>query len=710
MRGYGAGVLAAWAAVVCLCVAGCGSGSTTKLLAVTTTSLPNGTVGAPYTPSLQATGGTPGYTWSQTSGGAMPNGVTLSSAGQFSGTPTAAGTFGPYVFQVTDSATPTAATASSVSMSILITGASLSVITSSLPSGTVGAAYSVTLAATGGTAPDTWAETSGGALPPGIASVTSAGVIAGTPTTPGTYGPYVFTVTDSKAATAASASLSLVIAGTAATTCTPLGNEAALGTATSYAFLLKGRDGSGNPIDIAGSFTPNGAGGISNAAIDYNGYSNGPQQAQINLSGSSYSFGTSTLGCLSLSFASPVGSASGVTFRFALSGLDGSGVDHVGRIMESDNVSGTGTNASGSMRVQTATDFALSALQPRYAFGVEGWSVAPGNAGLYRNTFAGSFSNANGTTSAGYADLNQGGTISGELRGGTGQLGAIDAGTGRGSGRFAITTLTGSTYTFAFTFYVINGSALYLISANSPVGVGAPALLAGRALVSNSTFSTDALNGSYLLTAQGLDTTGSNGNRGKNIVEIATVSATSAGTIPLATFYINDAGVYTSQAYTNATYAVEAVSGRATLTSGTATLPVIYLTADSASDDGIAGFVVANDAMSQSGVLVTQTTVTPNYTLASVTGNFVSGTAEDVDGANGSFLGTFTFNGTGGYGVVSQTTGSLTNTPKAGTIAINADGSGSLDGGNFLLVTNGNMLFAIPDTGDPVVFVITNGL
>src|SRR6516164_421858 len=228
MRGYGAGVLAAWAAVVCLCVAGCGSGSTTKLLAVTTTSLPNGTVGAPYTPSLEATGGTPGYTWSQTSGGAMPDGVTLSSAGQFSGTPTVAGTFGPYVFQVKDSASPTAATATSASLSITIAGASLSVTTGSLPSGTVGAAYSVTLTAVGGSAPYIWTETSGGALPPGIANVTSAGAIAGTPTTPGSYGPYVFTVTDSKNATAASVRLGMTISGTAAAKYTSLGNEAVL--------------------------------------------------------------------------------------------------------------------------------------------------------------------------------------------------------------------------------------------------------------------------------------------------------------------------------------------------------------------------------------------------------------------------------------------------------------------------------------------------
>src|SRR3974390_255812 len=142
MQGYRMGVFVAVAILVAVgLVAGCGGGSGTTLLTITSTSLPNGTVGTPYTPTLQATGGTPGYTWSQTSGGAMPNGVTLSSAGQFSGTPTAAGTFGPYVFQVTDSASPTAATANSASMSITIAAPPLSVTTSGLPTGNNGGAY-----------------------------------------------------------------------------------------------------------------------------------------------------------------------------------------------------------------------------------------------------------------------------------------------------------------------------------------------------------------------------------------------------------------------------------------------------------------------------------------------------------------------------------------------------------------------------------------
>src|ERR1700739_4881316 len=87
---------------VCFLISGCSSGSTVRLT-VTTTSLPNGGIGAPYTASLDASGGTPGYTWSECPGGAMPMRISLGSNGIFNGAPQVAGNFGPYVFQVTDS-------------------------------------------------------------------------------------------------------------------------------------------------------------------------------------------------------------------------------------------------------------------------------------------------------------------------------------------------------------------------------------------------------------------------------------------------------------------------------------------------------------------------------------------------------------------------------------------------------------------------------
>jgi len=78
---------------------GSGGGTTGALsftvvapLAITTASLPGGSIGSPYSATLQATGGTTPYSWAITTG-ALPIGLTLnSSTGVISGTPTAAGT------------------------------------------------------------------------------------------------------------------------------------------------------------------------------------------------------------------------------------------------------------------------------------------------------------------------------------------------------------------------------------------------------------------------------------------------------------------------------------------------------------------------------------------------------------------------------------------------------------------------------------------
>jgi hypothetical protein len=73
---------------------------------ITTSSLPNGTVGVAYSQTLAATGGTVAYTWSIASG-TLPAGLALSAGGVISGTPTSAG--GPTVvtFRVTDSTSAT---------------------------------------------------------------------------------------------------------------------------------------------------------------------------------------------------------------------------------------------------------------------------------------------------------------------------------------------------------------------------------------------------------------------------------------------------------------------------------------------------------------------------------------------------------------------------------------------------------------------------
>src|SRR6185369_9410296 len=70
---------------------------------ITTTSVPSGIVSTAYSTSLAASGGTTPYAWSIVSGsGSLPAGLTLSSAGVVSGTPTAAGTSN-FTVKVTDS-------------------------------------------------------------------------------------------------------------------------------------------------------------------------------------------------------------------------------------------------------------------------------------------------------------------------------------------------------------------------------------------------------------------------------------------------------------------------------------------------------------------------------------------------------------------------------------------------------------------------------
>ena len=150
-------------------------------LRVTTTSLPSGQVGTAYSTTLAASGGTPPYQWSVSSG-ALPPGLTLAaSTGVISGTPTTAENAEAVTIQVSDSGTPRQS--SSQSMSVIISPPTLRVTTTSLPSGQVGTAYSTTLAASGGTPPYQWSVSSG-ALPPGLTLAASTGVISGTPTTP----------------------------------------------------------------------------------------------------------------------------------------------------------------------------------------------------------------------------------------------------------------------------------------------------------------------------------------------------------------------------------------------------------------------------------------------------------------------------------------------------------------------------------------------
>ena len=111
---------------------------------VSTTVLPGGAVGAAYSATLSATGGSAPYSWSIPTG-SLPAGLTLTaSSGVIGGTPTTAGAFS-FTVQVTDSSSP-APKSASAPLGITI-NAPVSISTASLPGGVDQVAYSATLAA-----------------------------------------------------------------------------------------------------------------------------------------------------------------------------------------------------------------------------------------------------------------------------------------------------------------------------------------------------------------------------------------------------------------------------------------------------------------------------------------------------------------------------------------------------------------------------------
>jgi Protein of unknown function (DUF3500)/Putative Ig domain len=81
---------------------------------ISTTSLSSGVVGSAYSQTLVATSGTTPYTWSLDSG-SLPSGLSLSSAGVISGTPTAAAS-SSFVVKVTDANSSTATQSLSISV------------------------------------------------------------------------------------------------------------------------------------------------------------------------------------------------------------------------------------------------------------------------------------------------------------------------------------------------------------------------------------------------------------------------------------------------------------------------------------------------------------------------------------------------------------------------------------------------------------------
>ena len=213
------------------------------VLHFTTSSLPVGLVGTGYLAAITASGGTPPYIFSLTppiitasvtrraTSSGLPPGLTLASNGVISGTPNTTGTYNFTVY-VTDSIGFTVSAGYSISIAI----PALTFITTSLPSGVVGAQYVATIGATGGV-PSYSFSVIGGSPPPGV-SMGSNGFLIGTPTTAGTFN-FTVQVNDSGGGTA-SALFSITIAVPPLTITTGTLPGAPAGTPLNIAFAANG--------------------------------------------------------------------------------------------------------------------------------------------------------------------------------------------------------------------------------------------------------------------------------------------------------------------------------------------------------------------------------------------------------------------------------------------------------------------------------------
>ncbi|MCM3874880.1 MAG: putative Ig domain-containing protein [Thermoanaerobaculia bacterium] len=219
-------------------VAGCSGATAYSLvivcptITVTNPSTTTGTVDAAFSQTFTQTGAAGTATFTTTS--TLPTGLTLATDGTLSGTPGQNGTF-PITVKVTDS---NGCTGTGSTYTLVIACQTITVTNPGVATGTVDAAFTQTFTQSGvGThTPATF--TTASTLPSGL-TLSTAGVLSGTPGQPGTF-PIVVTVTDANGCTGTSSTYNLVIACQTITVTNPAVTAGTYNTAFSQTFTQTG--------------------------------------------------------------------------------------------------------------------------------------------------------------------------------------------------------------------------------------------------------------------------------------------------------------------------------------------------------------------------------------------------------------------------------------------------------------------------------------
>ncbi len=565
-----------------------------------------------------------------------------------------------------------------------ITGSALPVIqTVSFAPGTVGTAYAATsLQATNGTGPYTWTILSG-LLPPGM-SLTSDGILAGTPSAAGSF-PITLQATDS-AMNSGQAQVTITVSFPLEGSCgAPAGQEAALNG--EYAFLLEGSDKSG-PTAVVGSFTADGTGNVTGGQFDRSSIF-----PTVNLSvdptASNFTLDSFNRGCLTLSTSAGV-------FEYRLSAVrDNSGNAIQGYLIAFDS---SGVRVQGTFKKQDPTAFATNQINGSYALGVES------NLVKYRRFAAiGSFTASGGTVNSGAIDTNLTGNIdeSGIPVDGTPNYPAVPmpftgsysiGADGRGAMTFALQDTTNTTYSVVA--YVVSATELYVMRS----GPQTQPLFAGRIVQqANGPYSAASLNGTMVRYMGGLSSLGVGSKE-----ELALIDVSLPGSFSISSDY-NDGG-NNNIGFSGGTYAVDGGTGRVQITGDINNLPLCYLYGLNQ------GFCMSTTNLVSFGELLPQTG--SPFSSASLNGVFAFGTVQSPS-VNGKIQ-------TGAAGVIAPgNLNVLTDGNAAGSILtlgtltspsyfLSSTGTGGLNNGNSIIYAVSPNLFLAIDEGivtDPTLTV-----
>lgn len=601
-----------------------------------TSSLPNGTNGSSYSVPLVVAGGVNPFTWTKT-GGNLPPGLNLTSAGVIQGTATATGNYS-FTAQAADSESPTQVIAINLQITVNGSAGTLAVTTSSLPGGTINTPYNALLNANGGITPYTWSISSG-ALPAGLSLNASNGLISGAPGAAGLTNLTV-KITDAQN-NQATQSLSISV-----------NTGDANGTLNgSYAVVFQGFD-HGNRIAAAASFTADGNGHITGGETDTSS-TTGVQHTTI-ISGT-YSIGANGLG--QASWTDNTGGGSQM--------LIATGNAEDMRVIAFNQDGSSGVWGAGVVRQQNPSDFNLNAVAGPWVFGLQGFD-ASGNPLAADGTY---YENSNGSFGSGSQDYNDFGNHTQVSF--TGSLSAIDT-NGRAISQVIV---NGSTINYAS--YVVTANDVFLveIDSNRPI-------VAAEGLRQSGTMNNGILHGNAVGRGSRIFNAGMQNAKDQAVALL--IKSSGSGNISFL-FDSNTGGTYT-QSGQSGTYAV-ASNGRTVVSLPGGAEVVCYMVA---LNQGVCINTAAGTGnLKDAETLYFEPQAPGPFNYASVSGEYLGGSLpqylpgdiNQVDSnvvsgvANATFSSTFSQSGSGGTQENQTANGTYSVDATSGEVIISVSGN-----------------------------------